>query len=341
MIRLEILTTNYNHGLYLPELIESVARQHRPGVGMFVIDDASKDDSVDILTKAAAKHAWLRFVVNEQNRGIQHNIHQLLHQSQAEFISFQAADDILLSGFVEQTLSAFERYPQAGLCSGLSRLIDASGKEIGLCNPNPFPTNDLLFIPPRDALQTFMHFGCWIQGNTTSYPRKVLLNAGGFRPELHSFCDSFVQRLIALQHGSCFIPRPIAAWRRLQSGYSATTGADPKISREIQTCAVTLMREQPALFPESYIRAWEKRWIFTTVTARADQSREKLLNELSVLLPGSALRALKSFLIFLLNFAVKFVWLGAIITLVPQDACRRAFFLAKNRFLRSFFPRKR
>jgi hypothetical protein len=82
---------------------------------------------------------------------------------------------------------------------------------------------------------------------------------GSFLPPLRSFCDGFACQALALRHGACFIPEPLASWRKSGAGYAATDNADWQGRLEIRERAADYMRTAYAdAFPEAYIRSWER-----------------------------------------------------------------------------------
>ena len=70
-------------------------------------------------------------------------------------------------------------------------------------------------------------------GCTTIFRRKPLLEAGGFDIQLLSYADGFITRVLALRHGACFIPEPLAIWRRSDAGYASSTGRDEEAFERI------------------------------------------------------------------------------------------------------------
>jgi len=54
---------------------------------------------------------------------------------------------------------------------------------------------------PAAVARILMRDDNWLTGNTTLYRRAPLIAAGGFSPELGSFCDGYVSRLLAARCG--------------------------------------------------------------------------------------------------------------------------------------------
>jgi hypothetical protein len=154
------------------------------------------------------------------------------------------------------------QYPQAGLCSTLSLIMSEGGEPNGII-PTLIVARQSIFLSPQKSLQTLHRYGSWFTGNTVIYQRQALIEAGGFIQELGSYCDGFIQEVIALRHGACFIPESLACWRRMETGYAATTYANFERSLAVLKNATQLIRSNYGdLFPSYYINTWLKRHLF-------------------------------------------------------------------------------
>ena len=100
-------------------------------------------------------------------------------------------------------------------------------------------------------------------GNSCIYRRDVILECGGFLPELGPFCDIFLGMLVAVKYGVCFIPKQLAGFRLSPTGYSATCHSSVDEEVGVYSYAENLMRTSYAdLFPSDYVNSWEKRMTY-------------------------------------------------------------------------------
>ena len=249
---------NYNHGLFLPEAIEAVLNQSRPPDEFIIIDDGSTDNSVDIIKEYASKAPVIQFDIHKKNMGPLYTANRLFELVSSDYVYGAAADDKILPGFLQKSMEQLARCPQAGLCSTLTRKMDEQGKDMGLLRI-PIVSSKAGFINPEKSSRFFSNGRGWIQGNTTIYNRRLLIKEGGFNPELYSYTDGFVQMVLSVKYGACFIPEPLTCWRILGSGYSSKTRKDIRFWKKIIDRAETIMREKyKALFSESFIHKWKK-----------------------------------------------------------------------------------
>jgi glycosyltransferase involved in cell wall biosynthesis len=270
---------NYNHAEYLAEAVESVMEQSRPADEVIVVDDASTDDSPRVLDELERRYPSLEVIRHERNRGVLATVGEMLERSRGRYVFFAGADDRALPALFERSLGLLERHPEAAFCSSLSLLIDEHGRELGIFD-SPVIARRAGYVSPSRARSALLHYDSWVMSNTLIYRKDVLLEAGGFRPELGAISDTFVALLMALRHGACFIPEPLGAWRRLDTGYASTSTRDQASYRKLIEGMATAMRtERPELFDERLVEVWVRRRLLELElkdATRAERARRKL-----------------------------------------------------------------
>jgi len=259
---LTVVVPNYNHARFLPNALDALLSQSRQPCEIVVVDDASTDESRKIIAAYAARHALIRPVYRHRNSGVIAVMNEALHTARSPYIYFAAADDLVMPGFFSESFKLLEHYPQAAYCSALSHIIDSEGNDCGIF-PTPIPISKPGMITPREAERHLMREGAWTMGNTVIYRRDALLAEGGFRPELQGFCDGFAHLALALAHGACFIPRPLACWRRLRGSVSDQTTSNIATTIAVIEIATQVMSTDPSnRFRPSLIRRIRDRWLF-------------------------------------------------------------------------------
>lgn len=187
---------------------------------------------------------------------------QGLVAARGRYVYLGAADDRVLPGFFESAMRMLAQHHSAGFCSGLSTLIDETGRELGTYRM-PIPCSSPCYLAPTIARSLLNRRGSWFMGNTTIYHRDLLMSVGGLRQELGSFSDGFASLVLALSAGACFVPRRFAAWRRTAEGLASQTSTDLQRAAEIVTHArIFLETEYAQLADCEFCKAWESRWRF-------------------------------------------------------------------------------
>lgn len=263
--RLAVILSNYNHGGYLQESLDSLLRQSRKADEIVLIDDASTDNSVEILSVYAARHPEIKLICNEKNQGYLYNAQKALDMIESEYFFAASADDIYLPDFFQKSMALLEAHPDAGLCSALSLVLRQDGGKPGLF-PGPVISMTPSYLNPEQARQMLIKYGSWLMGNTAIYNKGIYVELGGYDviKGLFSFADGFIMEIIACKAGACFLPEPTGVWRRSAKGWSDFIVDNMDTSDSIILQARTLMRERFSKFvPEAYPELWERDFRFS------------------------------------------------------------------------------
>lgn len=260
---LSVLMCNYNHARFLPDSLGAICSQSYRPLEFIIIDDASEDNSVEIIEGFASKDPTIRLIRNKYNMGVGHNISMLLKLAKGDLLTFQSADDKVLPGFFEKSVALLNQYPQAGLCSSRSRLMDENGNDIGVM-PNFYVSKHPRYFTPGDSLNLLKKFGYWFCGNAMVVRRNAIIESGGFSPRLGPFADGFLHEIISLKYGACFIPESLAYYRLMETQYFRSFLADSEKHLNIIQHAGHLMRiNYFNLLSLDYIVRWEKEQFYS------------------------------------------------------------------------------
>lgn len=291
MARLSVVFPNYNHARFLPYTVESIMKQSRPPDELIIVDDASTDDSLEILRGFAKQYPAIKLIEHEKNKGVVESVNEALESATGDYIQFSSADDVLLPGFFEKSMNLLDQFPQAGLCSGFCDLIDEKGKPAGRMRI-PIPSKTPAYFSSEQVADRLIKKGAWFVTLPSLFNLKFLRDAGGLNKDLGSFADGFISRVLALKHGACFIPEPFAAWRRMSGGFSSAARTNPQEILRIMNVAKDFMRHRyKALFNKDLIRVWEREEIFemTRNTIQDPNRTREALELLKASLPGAGI----------------------------------------------------
>ena len=91
---LSVVIPNFNHGAYLRASLEAVLAQTCTANEIIVIDDASTDHSLAIVSSFLHRHPNLRLVQNPRNLGCVRSLNRGLGLARGSTVYFGAADDL-------------------------------------------------------------------------------------------------------------------------------------------------------------------------------------------------------------------------------------------------------
>lgn len=108
-----IVALCYNHSRYVLETLESIRRQTYPHLQVIVVDDCSKDDSVQVVRNWLQQEQlnWV-FVPHATNMGITKTLNETLDLAQGKYYKVIACDDVLLPHFISTMVERFEQLPE-------------------------------------------------------------------------------------------------------------------------------------------------------------------------------------------------------------------------------------
>ena len=110
-----ILTTVYNREAYLAECIESVQAQRFTDYEHILVDDGSKDASVDIAKAKAVSDPRILVHVNETNLGDYPNRNRAASHARGTYLKYLDADDMLGRWTLDMMVDAMKMHPEAAL----------------------------------------------------------------------------------------------------------------------------------------------------------------------------------------------------------------------------------
>ncbi len=197
----------YNSADYLHEAVNSVLSQSYDPVELIIVDDASTDNSGQILTEISQRVPGLRVVRLNENKGAAGARNAGLSIARGEFVAFIDADDVWLPEKISRQVETLNGDTEAGwsYCDGL-----VTDQE--LCVLYLF--SDRGCRPAGRVYNEILCSRLWIVPSSILVRRKVLDDCGRFDPELRCIEDwDFLLRL-ARQYKCAYVSEPLLKYRQ-------------------------------------------------------------------------------------------------------------------------------
>jgi len=215
--RASVVVPNYNHAQYLPRCLDALLHQTVPPHEVIVIDDASKDNSLEVLEAYARQHPLLKVVRNEQNQGVCFTLNRGLALATGDYVCFPAADDEVLPCLFENLLPLLAQHPNAGAACGFTEWhCHSTGLKWvhGVTMPDQ-PG----YLSPNDLVGLAQSGRYALSGQHMLYKKSALLQAGGWIQELRWFTDAFAGLVVAFRHGVCHTPKVLSIYNLFPTSF--------------------------------------------------------------------------------------------------------------------------
>jgi|GEM_PF-655629 len=165
-----VLMTAYNREKYIAQAIESVLASTFQDFELIVVDDASKDNTINIAKSFVAKDDRIKLYVNEVNVGDYPNRNRAASYACGKYIKFLDSDDLIYPYGLAAMVGAMEKFPEAGF--GLSSASDVR---------SPYP---ICISPEQIYRENFNGFGHFDRAPGSAIIRRTAFeDIGGFSGE--------------------------------------------------------------------------------------------------------------------------------------------------------------
>jgi glycosyltransferase involved in cell wall biosynthesis len=127
MLHISVMIPVYNHSHFIGQAIESILNQQCQDLDVVVVDDASTDNTCEIVS-CYCSDSRVQYVRNEENLGMARNWNRCLELAKGPLVMLFHSDDMLDPDYLTQVSQIFERYPQVGLVYSPVRHVDANNQ---------------------------------------------------------------------------------------------------------------------------------------------------------------------------------------------------------------------
>jgi glycosyltransferase involved in cell wall biosynthesis len=186
MPEVSVIMPVYNAGQYLSEAMESILKQRFKDFEFIIIDDASQDNSPELIKKY--EDSRIVFVENQENIGVARTLNRGLELARGRYIARMDADDISMPERLDRQVRFMDEHPEIGISGGWVQLFG-----IGPSTIARKPTD------PREV-STYMLFENPLWHMTVIMRRELLLHHKLYYDPIFSRSEDFDLWAKAIQH---------------------------------------------------------------------------------------------------------------------------------------------
>lgn len=136
-VLISLVIPAYNYGKFLPRALDSVFAQWADDLEMIVVNDGSKDNTLEVLAGYVARYPQLQ-VIDQANAGAAAARNRGIAQASGRYVLLLDADDELVPGAIETLREVLRANPDAGMVLGGQISVFPDGKE-RVRRPTPVP----------------------------------------------------------------------------------------------------------------------------------------------------------------------------------------------------------
>ncbi len=179
-----IITPTYNHQEFISDCLKSVKAQSYKNWEQIIVDDASSDNTIKIVSDYAKKDRRIRIISHQKRWGINRlaeNYNQALKISRGKFVAILEGDDFWPEDKLSQQIKSADR-PGVVLSFGDCLMTDKFGQPLKLYRYRQ--KKEFLENRPRGSiLSLFASLNFFLVPCTVIIRKKALLAIGGFQKD--------------------------------------------------------------------------------------------------------------------------------------------------------------
>lgn len=145
-ILFSVLIANYNNGQYISQALESIISQNYNHWEAIIVDDASTDDSIEIITPFLSDER-IKLYRNDCNSGCGFTKRRCVEYASGEICGFLDPDDMLRADALAVMIKEHSTHPEYGLINSTYYECDEKLHPLKISdNPGPIPDSKVYLI---------------------------------------------------------------------------------------------------------------------------------------------------------------------------------------------------
>ena len=182
-----VLMTSYNREKFIAEAIESVLHSSLTDFELIIVDDASRDRTVEIARRYQARDPRIRLYVNERNLGDYANRNRAASYARGKYLKYLDSDDVIYEFGLAYCVEKMEQSPEAAMASYVPFDLDGDDSQ---CWPSS-----------RIIHEHFFSHHCFLFGPSGAiFRRDKFFELGGYDTRFNVISDTFFNVRMASEY---------------------------------------------------------------------------------------------------------------------------------------------
>lgn len=217
---LSVILVNYNHAQYLTESISAILDQSWKPKEIIFVDDASTDNSCEIVKSFQNHHPEIKLIRREKNSGGPIlPLKDGLEVAIGDYLALCAADDMILPGFFQEAMEFLSAHSELGICCGDLAVFHDGPKPYKFDRQRYLTVSEPKVFAPKELAKICRTTPFQIASQASIYRKEAVLRFGGYKPNLHGYSDFFLNYQIGFSYPIAYLPRLWATFRKSPLSY--------------------------------------------------------------------------------------------------------------------------
>ncbi len=223
MTKISVITASYNYEDYIKETIESVMKQTFQDWEMLVVDDGSKDNSVEVIKTYCKKDNRIKLLRHEGgiNKGLIETIRLGAKEASGEWLVFLESDDTITPDYMEEKLKIAQSNPETEF---IFNDVNLFGEESAV--KEMYEDYFIEFYETMDKIKTRKDY---IKGFRTKnlvptfsvvMLKKEIFETLQFDSSVTQWIDYYLWTQLAPKYDFYYLPKKLTNWRMHKSSYN-------------------------------------------------------------------------------------------------------------------------
>ena len=220
-MKISVVTASYNYEAYIKETIESVIAQTYTDWEMIIVDDGSKDSSVDVIKSYCNMDSRIKLFQHDGgvNKGLVETVKLGVEKATGEWIVFLESDDTITPDYIETKLKIIETNPEVKfIFNDVNMFGDEEciqfreehfKKVKSILLNKKYPRNLLRFFYELNVVATF----------SVVMLKKDLLKDIDYNVEFKPLLDWYLWSQIAINNDFYYLDKKLTNWRMHKNSY--------------------------------------------------------------------------------------------------------------------------
>lgn len=215
---ISVIVPSFNYASFLREALDSVLNQTFENFEIIVIDDGSRDSSLEIISEFQKKTSKLRFYQHEnhQNLGLPSSLRLGLEKARGTWIAVLEADDVWSIECLEKRVEAVLSSNVDFCCNKIQAIVEKGGNKVWFDSYVPRVEKKLSQLQAK--MGSFDLHQLILQENliptfSCAMVKKEILSRCDFETPVASWLDWFLWCQVLQETEGVFIEQPLTYWR--------------------------------------------------------------------------------------------------------------------------------